>query len=112
MRGYKDMAGWAQDLGKKARQRFRCRYCSVGKEYSVPSMSIIRDVLIRVDPSHLDEALQRWNEDHGQRDESLAIDGKTMCGAINEQGHKAHIMSVIGHHSSICYTQKKLATCL
>ena len=112
MRGYKDMAEWAQDLGKKARQRFRCRYCSVGKEYSVPSMSIIRDVLIRVDPSHLDEALQRWNEDHGQRDESLAIDGKTMCGAINEQGHKAHVMSVIGHQSSICYTQKKLATCL
>jgi len=75
-------------------------------------MSIIRDVLIRVDPSHLDKALQRWNQDYGRHDESLAIDGKTMCGAIDEQGHQAHIMSAIGHQSSICYTQKKLASCL
>ena len=112
MRGYKDMAEWAQDLGHKARQRFRCRYCKKGKGYSVPSMSIIRDVLLRVDPSHLDKALQCWNQDYGQHDESLAIDGKTMCNAIDAQGHQVHIMSAIGHQSGLCHTQKKLVPCL
>jgi hypothetical protein len=65
----------------------------------VPSEYVIRDVLIRVDPSHLDWALQKWNETYGKKDESLAIDGKTMCNAIDEQGHQTHIMSAIGHQT-------------
>ena len=47
MRGYKAMADWAQSLGPKARERFRCR--RIGGRYVVPSESIIRDVMIRVD---------------------------------------------------------------
>ena len=43
----------------------------------------------------------------GEEDESLAIDGKTMCNAIDEQGYQTHIMSVIGHETKNCYTQKK-----
>ena len=77
------------------------------RRYIVPSLSIIRDVLIRVDPMHLDHALQCWNQAYAQQDESLAIDGKTMCNAIDDQGYQTHIMSAIGHQSKTCYTQKK-----
>jgi hypothetical protein len=105
MRGYLAISDWAKTLRQKARERFGCRYQN--RRYIVPSLSIIRDVLIRVDPVHLDRALQRWNEAYGQQDESLAIDGKTMCNAIDDQGHQTHIMSAIGHQSKTCYTQKK-----
>ena len=105
MRGYKAMADWANSLGQKARERFCCRR-EKGRRI-VPSESIIRDVLIRVDPAHLDRALQRWNDVYGKDDESLAIDGKTMCNAMDEEGRQAHIMSVIGHATKTCYTQKK-----
>ena len=105
MHGYLAISDWAKALGQKARQRFGCRYQN--KRYIVPSLSIIRDVLIRVDPVHLDRALQRWNQTYAQHDESLAIDGKTMCNAIDDQGHQTHIMSVVGHQSKNCYTQKK-----
>jgi hypothetical protein len=105
MRGYAAISDWANTLGQKARQRFGCRY--ENKRYIVPSLSIIRDVLIRVDPMHLDRALQRWNQAYGQHDESLSIDGKTMCNAIDDQGYQTHIMSAIGHQSKACYTQKK-----
>ena len=50
------MAGWANDLKPKARARFGCRHNGI---YQVPSESIIRDVLIRVDPAELDKALQQ-----------------------------------------------------
>jgi len=73
----------------------------------VPSLFTIRDVLIRVDPVSVDRALQRWNQAYGQEDESLAIDGKTMCNAIDDHGHQTHIMSAVGHQSKACYTQKK-----
>ncbi len=77
----------------------------------VPSESIIRDVLIRVDPALLDRALQDWNAAFGQEDHSLAIDGKTMCNAIDEQGQQTHIMSAVGHETALCYTQKKSVLC-
>jgi len=105
MRGYKAIADWAGSLGQKARERFRCRVekgrCVVPSEY------VFRNLLIRVDPAPLDCALQKWNKTYGEKDESLAIDGKTMCNAIDEQGHQTHIMSVIGHQTKSCYTQKK-----
>jgi Domain of unknown function (DUF4338)/DDE_Tnp_1-associated len=107
MDGYKAIAGWAKDLGRKARERFGCRI--ENRQRLVPSESIIRDVLVRVDPEALDRALQRWNADFGQSDQSLAIDGKTMCNAIDEQGRQTHIMSVVGHETAQCYTQKKSA---
>ena len=109
MRGYNAIADWAKSLGKNARQRFGCRFAK--GRYIVPSEYIIRDVLIRVDPVQLDRALQRWNETYAQEDESLAIDGKTMCNAIDDQGHQTHILSVVGHQSKNCYTQKKSAPC-
>ena len=109
MRGYRAIADWAKSLGSKARQRFGCRYAK--GRYLVPSEYILRDVLIRVDPMHLDRALQRWNEIYAGEDESLAIDGKTMCNAIDDQGQQIHVMSVIGHQTKIYHTQKKSAPC-
>jgi hypothetical protein len=66
-------------------------------------------VLVRVNPHQLDFALQQWNAAFGKEDQSLAIDGKTMCNAINEQGQQTHIMSVVGHETALCVTQKKSA---
>jgi len=105
MRGYRAMSDWANSLGSKARERFRCR--RENGRYVVPSQYVIRNVLIRIDPSDLDRSLQRWNETYGKQDESLAIDGKVMCNAIDEQGHQTHIMSAIGHQTKSCHTQKK-----
>lgn len=109
MHGYRAIADWAKSLGKNARRRFGCRFAK--GRYIVPSEYIIRDVLIRVDPVHLDRAFQGWNETWAQEDESLAIDGKTMRNAIDDQGHQTHIMSVVGHQTKNCYTQKKWDPC-
>jgi hypothetical protein len=105
MHGYLAISDWAKGLGQKARQRFGCRYRN--GRHLVPSLSIIRDVLVRVEPMHLDRAIQRWNQTYGEQDKTLAIDGKTMCNAIDDQGYQTHIMSAVGHQSKICYTQKK-----
>ena len=55
MHGYLAISDWAKGLGQKARQRFGCRYQN--RRYIVPSLSIIRDVLIRVEPVQLERAL-------------------------------------------------------
>jgi hypothetical protein len=86
MRGYQAIAEWAQSLGQKSRERFACRR-EQGR-YVVPSEYVIRDVLIRVLPADLDRALQRWNERSGAGDETLALDGKTMRNAVDEEGQQ------------------------
>lgn len=105
MCGYKAVADWANGLGPKARERFRCR--RKNGHLLVPSESIIRDCLVRVDPEALDRALQQWNATQAQSDDSLAIDGKTMRNAIDEKGSQTHIMGVVGHQTKACHTQKK-----
>jgi hypothetical protein len=109
MRGYQAISDWANSLTQKARERFNCRH-EKGR-YVVPSLFVIRDVMIRVNPLHLDRALQRWNQTYGKEDQSLAIDGKTMRNAIDEEGYQTHIMSVVGHQSKASYTQKKSVPC-
>ena len=108
-RGYKAISEWAEDLSQKARARFRCRYRN--GRYKVPSRTLIRDVLIRVDPALLDRALQAWNAQYAATDEGLAIDGKTMCNAIDEEGRQTHILSAVGHQTQTCHTQKKSPPC-
>jgi len=109
MRGYRAISDWAESLSQTSRERFKCN--RKNGSYIVPSMSVIRDVLIRVDPVHLDHALHSWNEVYGEEDKSLAIDGKTMRNAMDEDGRQIHIMSVVGHQSKNCLTQKKSAVC-
>ena len=58
--GYKAIWDWAKALGPKGRERFRCRY--VKGSFQIPSESIFRDVLIRVEPEQLDLALQQWHK--------------------------------------------------
>ena len=105
-KGYKAISLWAKDLGQKARARFRCRYRN--QRYEVPSCHVIREVLTRVDPVHLDNALQDWNAQYAGDDEGLAIDGKTMRNAIDDKGNQTHILGVVGHQTQICHAQKKV----
>jgi hypothetical protein len=104
-RGYKQISEWAANLTQDALRRLHCR--QVDGKFIVPSGSIIRDVLIRVDPEHLEGALNNWNAQFARLDTSLALDGKTMRNAIDDNGQQTHIMSAIGHESGICFAQKK-----
>ena len=109
MRGYQAISDLAENLGQKARERFGCRFQN--GRYDVPCCFSFIDLLIRVDPDHLDCALRRCNEAYAVHDESLAIDGKTMRNSIDDEGRQIHIISAIGHESKVCHTQKKSAIC-
>ncbi len=99
MRSYEAIFDWANSLTQKSRENFGCRY-EHGR-YLVPSLSIIRDVLVRVDPHELEAAFMAWNKAYAQDDASLAIDGKVMCNAVDDQGRQTQIMSAVGHTTGI-----------
>jgi hypothetical protein len=105
MVGYKAIGSWAEDLGQKARARFGCR--KRNGYYYVPSRTTFRETLIGIDPEQLDLALQGWNHQFAKEDEGLAVDGKTMCNAIDDDGRQTHILGVVGHQTGRCHTKKK-----
>lgn len=105
MRSYESISDWADSLTQNARAHFHCYYKS--GRYIVPSLSNLRNVLVRVDPGELEAAFQSWNDTYAQADSTLAIDGKVMCNAIDKDGRQTQIMSAVGHTSGICYAQKK-----
>lgn len=107
MQGYQAMAEWAASLGQAARRRFGCR--RVNGRYLVPSQFVIRDCLVRVEPDALDRGLQAWQAAQIHPGEALAMDGKTMKGAVDATGAQTHIVSLIGHTSKRCVAQKKSA---
>ena len=109
MVGYKAIGGWADNLGQKARARFGCR--KRNGRYHVPSRTTFRETLIGVDPEQLDLALQGWNDQFAKEDEGLAIDGKTLCNAIDEESRQTHILGVVGHQTGRCHTKKKSVSC-
>ena len=88
MRGYKAMSEWADALGQQARERFDCR--RENGRYVVPSEYVIRDCLVRIEPGTLDQALNTWNQAWDTQDEALAMDGKTMKNALDEEGLQTH----------------------
>ena len=81
-RGYQAIGEWAQALNPQALARFRCRLRNGQRQ--CPSPSILRSVLMRVDPLALEQALQQWSAHYGVLDPSLAIDGHTLRDAIYE----------------------------
>ena len=109
MRSYESIFDWAESLTQKSREHFGCRYQN--GRHEVPSLSIIMNVLVRVDPMELNAAFRRWNDTYAKDDSTLAIDGKVMCNAIDESGRQTQIMSAVGHSTGICYTQKKSGLC-
>ncbi len=104
MEGYKAISGWAGDLGQKARQQFGCRRRK--GRYVAPSRTTFRETLTRIDPAELDLALRGWNVQFAEDDEGLAIDGKTLCNAIDEDDRQTHVHGVVGHQTGRCHTKK------
>jgi hypothetical protein len=106
-KGFKGISDWAKNLGQKARERLNCRYDKKGRQFIVPSESTIRNVLIRVDADEVDKRLGHWILRQADTNSPIAIDGKTMCGAVGDNGRRVHIISAVLHNEGICITQKK-----
>ena len=53
MDGDNPMGGWVRDLSANARERFGCRI--ENQKRLVPSGSVIRDMLARIDPHEFDQ---------------------------------------------------------
>lgn len=105
-RGYKGIWVWCDELSQANRRHFRC-YLSKG-ERRVPSITVIRNVMMKTDPKRLQCCINDFCSTHfGTPDEAVAIDGKTLRGSHRDDQRQSHVMNVVGHQSGYCYAKKK-----
>ena len=95
MRGYKAIGEWVDDPGSRVLKRFHVRRRN--GQLRPPGLSTIRRAPISVDPARFDAALRAWREATGSDDSALAIEGKTIRGAIDDNGERPHVPGIVGH---------------
>lgn len=107
-RGYLEIGEWIQRQSDTVLRRFRTGLRK-GKVQR-PSVYCIRNALIHTDPEKFDRALHDWKCSIGAPDSAIAIDGKTLCGAIDDQGRQVHLLSAVGHQTRTTLAKKTSAS--
>ena len=70
-------------------------------------MAVLSEVSVNIVAAA--DALRAWHKTHGSSDSALAIDGKTILGAIDDEGCQAHVLGIVGHDTKAPWGQKKSA---
>lgn len=107
-RSYLAIAEWAQDLTQNQLKRLRARYNRRTARFEPPSESTLRRVLQETDAQHVDEAFGQWLMDNTDKADALAIDGKTLKGAVREDGTQVHLLSAFLQNQGVTVAQHEV----
>ncbi|MCC7210885.1 MAG: ISAs1 family transposase [Candidatus Brocadia sp.] len=99
------IAAWAQSCSQNMLKRLGCRFNPKTRSYEPPSEPTIRRFLQDVDAEAVDAALYGWLQSLCQEDTTLAIDGKTLRGARQENGRKIHLLSAFLQQKGVVIAQ-------
>ena len=108
-RSYVAIAQWAQHRTQKQLKRLWCRYNDKTKQYEPPSEPTIRRLLQSIDAESVDLSIYAWLNSLFSGD-AVAIDGKVLKGARNEDGSQIHLLSAIIQQEGITVAQKQIAS--
>ena len=107
-KSFNSIAEWASHRSQNHLERLWARYREKEKRYSPPSEPTIRRILQAIDPGCVDHGIYGWLQSVAQGD-SIAIDGKTLKGALNEDGSRTHLLSAVLHQGGISIAQQSVS---
>lgn len=99
------IAEWAKSCSQNMLKRLGCRLNPKTGIYEPPSEPTIRRFLQDVDAEAVDTALYGWLQSLAGEDTALAIDGKTLKGAYQENGQKIHLLSAFLQQKGVVIAQ-------
>jgi hypothetical protein len=108
MRNYQDIAQWGQSQSQEVLEKLGCRYDYEQVKIVAPSKSTVRRVLMSIDADQLDVVIGEWLVEQFEI-EAIAIDGKTLKGARNENGKPVHLLAAVIQNAGAVISQKKVS---
>ena len=107
-RSYTAIAEWAGRLTQNQLKRLRARRHPETRRYEAPSEPTIRRVLQRANAEQVDQTLGEWFLSIRKKEDSVAVDGKTLKGARRCDGTQVHLLSAFLHQQGITVAQREI----
>ena len=107
-RGYTAIAEWAARLTQPQLKRLRARYNRRTERFEAPSEPTIRRILQSGDVARFDASLSDWLLGLSDPTAALAVDGKTVRGAVREDASQVHLLSAFLHEQGITLAQREI----
>lgn len=102
------IAEWAKRCSQNMLKRLGCRYNKKTKRYEPPSEPTIRRFLQSLEAEAVDEVLYGWLQSLSHNDSPIAVDGKTLKGARQENGRQVHLLSAFLHQQGMVVAQRQV----
>lgn len=109
-RSYLAISQWAKRTSQAMRKRLHCRLNDTTNLFDAPSEPTIRRVLQAVDVQTVDDLIGQWFFALSDPDDPVAVDGKALCGAKQENGKAIHLLSAFLHKQGVTLAQLPVAT--
>lgn len=101
---------WAAHCTPEMLDRLSCRRSPSTGRRQAPSEPTLRRCLQNIDADLIDQALGQWLAGMSlNREQAIAIDGKTLKGAKNESGRQVHLLSAFLHRQGVVVAQKQVS---
>src|SRR6266545_1346859 len=112
-RSYTAIAEFARELEAATLERlgvFKRPYSTV---YVAPSEPTLRRTLQQVDADELDRVVAGWLAEQqpaqaSHQPEAVAVDGKTLRGAVDADGRQVHLLAALAHGSGTVLAQRRV----
>jgi predicted transposase YbfD/YdcC len=134
MRSFTAIAGWVTDTPADLLMSVYARCGRVSAVPTPPSKATIWRVLTKVDAASVDAVIGAWLWERGERTEPsettepvnatttgdadagaepvrpvlLAVDGKTVRGAVDAEGNQTHLLAAMTHHQGLVIAQTEV----
>lgn len=79
-----------------------------------PQKDCFRDLLMKLDPSALEQALRDWMTDELKLSDdpealqAVSFDGKTLCGTLRAFAPAVHLLAAVDHHTGCVLSQMQV----
>ena len=102
------MGEWAENLPQEALKRLGCRWHPEQERYLAPSEPTLRRTLQNADVERIDRELGEWLRRRARVGEAIAIDGKSLRGAVGADGHRPHLLAALIHEEGVVVNQRQV----
>ncbi len=116
-RSWTEIGEFAKELTPAQLARLGARPSPYTGRYTPPDEATIRRALQRVDPQALDRLVGGWlgarqppadTADGTAADEGVAVDGKTLRGAVDTNGRRVHLLAAFHQQQGMVLAQRRV----
>ena len=109
--GLRECADFGRALKPAQKRALRIYYNRNLKEYVAPCHNTLWRIMSSVDPVEFEQLVAKWyNSPLTKPPKAYAIDGKTLCGSMDDDGNQLHVVSAVSHDRTPFFFKQRLTT--